>query len=292
MSDIQQPDLQTLVQALSAGDQRGKAVSTGIDSFQGSFKTAQDAELEAKKQALKEKMEKAGIVSGAAANAARPDLNLEPERDFTPSLIEALTPKTVAAETPAQAKSNKLREQGEKRRGADQRLKIGQAFENLPEVKKSRSALADIAQVRAVVESNTPIEAASVPTFAARMAGEVGALSEADKRPFGSSRQVKENLTQMFSTYATTGTLTPENQEYLRTLATTLEKNRLLVLRRRAEGYAKVQGKLLQDPQLGKLIIDALMEGIPSESPYKPDVEDKDVMDMTDEELEALANGK
>jgi hypothetical protein len=191
MSDIQQPDLQSLIHAFSARDGRAKAVTTASEGFAGGFKSAQDSELEARKQALKEKLDKAGIVGGGEANAARPDLNLEEDRDYTPGLLEALTPKTAPVETAAQKRTADLRATGEKRRQADQRLKIGQAFENLPEVKKSRVALADIAQLRSVVASNTPIEAAAVPTFAAPLAGEVGALSEPHKPPFRNTPQVK-----------------------------------------------------------------------------------------------------
>lgn len=86
MGDIQQPDLQSLIKALSAGDQRGHIASAGLDGFN----TGVANEREARKQALKEKMDKAGLLGGKQANTALPGMGLEEDRDYSPDLLNAL----------------------------------------------------------------------------------------------------------------------------------------------------------------------------------------------------------
>lgn len=117
-------------------------------------------------------------------------------------------------------------------------------FNNDSVVMKSRTSLAAAGDIRALAESGNPIGAASIPTFAARMAGEVGALTEADKAPFGGSRAVVNRVEQSLKQMAD-GQLTPENKEFVIGLTSIIEKraNEKMndTARKRAKQYSKIK---------------------------------------------------
>ena len=94
-------------------------------------------------------------------------------------------------------------------------------------VKDAEKVLNEAANLRRIVEigGENPIAAAAVPTFMARVAGEVGNLSEADKRPFGGDRSIITRMEQALQTWSQ-GTLTPENKEFLMEFITVLENNK------------------------------------------------------------------
>lgn len=71
---------------------------------------------------------------------------------------------------------------------------------------------------------SNPIAASAIPTFMARASGEVGNLSEADKRPFGGSQALMARLGQAKEQW-TRGTMTPENQKFVKDLANTFRQS-------------------------------------------------------------------
>lgn len=93
-------------------------------------------------------------------------------------------------------------------------------FVNDATVKKATEMRESASQILDLTDMSTsnPIAAAAIPTFMARASGEVGNLSEADKRPFGGSRAFLARFQQAYE-QATKGTLTPENAAFVRELA-------------------------------------------------------------------------
>lgn len=92
-----------------------------------------------------------------------------------------------------------------------------------PGVRKIDASIDAANTIRGLVDSNNPIAASAVPTFMARASGEVGNLSEADKRPFGGSQALMSRL-EAAITQKANGRLTKENAMFIKTLADTMEK--------------------------------------------------------------------
>jgi len=185
---------------------------------------------------------------------------------------------------------NPLLAEAENRRNKQFVFKVADRFETLPEVKKARSAVGEFDNLKGLIESNSPISAASIPTFMARFSGEVGNLSEADKAPFGGTRAILPRLNQVMDTWSK-GTLTPENQNYLLTFISTVKNSRLKTLRERAQGYSAQQGKLYGSKQFGDDLYSALDVGIEDVQENLPAAaeQEMDVTKMSDEELMNLA---
>lgn len=97
-------------------------------------------------------------------------------------------------------------------------------------VQKADEQLGSANIVDELVSSQNPIASAAIPTYVARLTGEVGALTEADKAPFGGSRALSSKIKQSIQQQAK-GTLTEENRVFLadlsQTLRKTAEKNKL-----------------------------------------------------------------
>jgi len=81
-------------------------------------------------------------------------------------------------------------------------------------VKKYQQSLDAAGDIRSLAESGNPIAAAAIPTYSARMSGEVGNLSEADKRPFGGSQATLQRLDAAL-TQMSTGRLTADNRKFI-----------------------------------------------------------------------------
>lgn len=114
-------------------------------------------------------------------------------------------------------------------------------------VKKAQTSLDAARTIRDLANSGNPIGAAAIPTYSARMAGEVGALSEADKRPFGGSQAIVSRVDAALKQMAD-GRLTPENKRYIIALTEVVEKraaenmNALAKLRSQQYGTLKTYG--------------------------------------------------
>ena len=125
----------------------------------------------------------------------------------------------------------------------DQAVKgIVEKFNADPSIRKAEEMVQAAGIVKDLVNSGNPISAGSVPTFMARLSGEVGNLSEADKAPFGGSRAVVERVRAAVQQQAT-GQLTEENAKFLLELSGTIEqaamKKKESIARLRAKQYSK-----------------------------------------------------
>lgn len=112
-----------------------------------------------------------------------------------------------------------------------------------PDVKKADGAMEAAATIKELAISGNAIAAAAIPTYMARMSGEVGNLSEADKAPFGGSRAILARMEASF-TQMSTGTLTPENQRFLVEFANLIEKRSNETLDRQSQKISQQYGQL------------------------------------------------
>ena len=124
-----------------------------------------------------------------------------------------------------------------------QRGDLVSKFNSDASVKKLQQSINAADQIRSLIESNNPIAAASIPTYAARLAGEVGALSEADKAPFGGSKAIVSRVGQFLKQLGT-GKATEENKRFMRELTNVIEKrskqNMADIAKSRSKQYAAV----------------------------------------------------
>lgn len=105
-------------------------------------------------------------------------------------------------------------------------------------VKKANERISGSQMAKQLVMSDNPIGHKSVATFLARASGEVGALTEADKAPFGGDQSLKAKLAQTLENYKS-GKLTPENQQLIIQLSDTFERQALKDKQNRASAISK-----------------------------------------------------
>lgn len=92
--------------------------------------------------------------------------------------------------------------------------KIVQKFKTDKRVTKAYQSIDSSSDILEFVDSGNPIAASAIPTYAARMSGEVGALSEADKAPFGGSRAILKRIEQSLKQMAD-GKLSEDNKRFM-----------------------------------------------------------------------------
>src|SRR3990167_2033820 len=123
----------------------------------------------------------------------------------------------------SQQAQQKERESKRLERRSDEKLKIVDRFNADASVKKSQQSIDAANNIRALVNSENPIAANAIPTYMARASGEVGNLSEGDKKPFGGSAAILSRL-RASATQVATGELTQENAGFITELANLMEK--------------------------------------------------------------------
>jgi hypothetical protein len=119
-------------------------------------------------------------------------------------------------------------------------IKIGiiRNFNADPQVRKTQSMIDGARIVTDILDTDNPIGDAAIATFMARNSGEVGALTEADKAPFGGSRALDAKVAQVATNLAT-GKLTDENRKFVGELAQVMKKAAEKNFDRHAKKYAK-----------------------------------------------------
>lgn len=119
----------------------------------------------------------------------------------------------------------------------DDLVKAVDKFNKDKEVVRANSMISGSKIARDMVESGNPIAAASVPNFLARASGEVGALTEADKEPFGGTRAIVERSKQAMQQMVD-GNLTEANKRFVIELSKVYEKTAKNVKDGRADEMA------------------------------------------------------
>ena len=109
------------------------------------------------------------------------------------------------------------------------------------QTKKQENVINAASNIRELLAANNPVADMSIPTYMARLSGEVGALSEADKAPFGGEQSIAQKIEQ-YTSKAVSGELTSENRRWISQLADVLEKNSKKNRARTARDYSKTYG--------------------------------------------------
>lgn len=130
--------------------------------------------------------------------------------------------------------------------------RIVNAFNADPSVRKVEQMDEFSQLIVNVAASDNPIGHASLETLMARASGEVGNLSEADKRPFGGSRGLTAKMKQYFSELYN-GKKTPENLDFISQLAKTFQetgkKKKASLARERANQYSRANKGMSWTPE-------------------------------------------
>ena len=169
-------------------------------------------------------------------------------------------------------------------RDENQLIGVMKTFDAHPVNKRNQQSIDAARVIRELAMSGNPIAAAAIPTYAARMSGEVGNLSEPDKKPFGGSRALDEQLAASFNQMAS-GQLSPANYQFLIDLTELIEKkaqqNTTRLARQQAKKYASPL-KMAEKDLFERL--DPYGEFEEKAVP-KPGGKKKPVGEMTDQEL-------
>lgn len=198
------------------------AWGTDKSNFAGNYKQPQNAEERAKLMfELENQIQKS-------------------KQGFTDDEVKLMKSQLEAAimkEQKAEAKTNKKSEALNKY-GAD----VVKAYNGDTVVKKFAGAAEQAGQVVDLLNSNNPLADNTIPTFMARASGEVGNLSEADKKPFGGAQSLSARIKQA-TEQMNSGTLTPENREFVGRLAETMSKHAQEAQDKRARILAEQYGR-------------------------------------------------
>lgn len=165
--------------------------------------------------------------------------------------------------------------------------RIVDKFNADPVIKKSRNMSAFAQTIIDAAESDNPIAHASLPTLMARASGEVGALSEADKAPFGGSRALVARIEQVAKEWMT-GKRTPENIEFVRQLSQVFinasERQETNTARLRAKQYSIANKKMFTEEDIYNMLTGGVesyepteKSQIPSPSPTQPQTADRTI---------------
>jgi hypothetical protein len=114
--------------------------------------------------------------------------------------------------------------------------------------KKNFDAIQQARTAKELANSGNPLADNALPTFMARATGEVGNLTEAERAPFGSSRDLVSRIQQVSKNLAN-GKLTDDNRKFVIQLADTFEKRNRAAVESTADRMARQAGSLLRaDP--------------------------------------------
>ena len=97
-------------------------------------------------------------------------------------------------------------------------------FEKSSAFTKAQERIGAADNIVNALNSNNPIADSAIATLMSRASGEVGNLSEADKRPFGGSKKLLERISQVRKFWLE-GKLTDNNRRFLRQLSETFRNS-------------------------------------------------------------------
>jgi hypothetical protein len=116
------------------------------------------------------------------------------------------------------------------------------------EGKKFFESLQAVKSAKTILDSNNPIGDNMISAIMARASGEVGALTEADKAPYGGSQAVTTRLSQAMTQWKS-GKLTDQNRAFLTDVMSKMELNSQRSINSYADRISKQKAALLKrDP--------------------------------------------
>lgn len=171
---------------------------------------------------------------------------LSPQEAYSLGVPYGTTRKQAAGKIPKNERQSSLdTERDQRRQDAYNKNKadVIAKFNADPSVRKYQSSGDAAEMIKDLADSGNPIAAASIPTYSARMAGEVGNLSEADKRPFGGSQAILVRFNAALQ-QAANGQLTPDNKKFISDLADIVSKRTKANMSKMSKKYGLQYGKL------------------------------------------------
>lgn len=168
------------------------------------------------------------------------------QRDFVKSIFPELPDDGDISIGEVKQRINMLRREDlgrERDSRRDERIgqrtsEIVSRFNSDASIKKSQQSLDSAGDIKDLALSGNPIAAGAIPTYAARMSGEVGNLSEADKAPFGGSRAIMQRIDAAMNEWST-GQLSDSNKEFIVGLTDIIEKR----ANEKMDALAKIRAK-------------------------------------------------
>ncbi len=145
----------------------------------------------------------------------------------------------------ADQKGSEIREARQQRMEShvnDKLLKAGEQFTTI--AKKNLEALDSSTTLIDMIDAGGDVTDAAISGLAARASGEVGALTEADKAPFGGSRAMLSRL-RRYASIAATGNLPEADRAELRKLALSFQNAAKRNLQKKASLKAQQTAKVL-----------------------------------------------
>lgn len=146
-----------------------------------------------------------------------------------------------------------------KEKDEDQRAKVADVFEKDKVVQNSNVMSSGSDNALALLSSDNPIADKAVVNFMVKASGETGALTESDKKPFGGSQALSARVAQVMEEW-NSGQLTPENRDFLKSLASTMKKASIRNKARRAMELVPKQAKAYSMDE--KSVTDLMMPGL------------------------------
>lgn len=194
-----------------------------------------------KKKAEKERLSFEGLASKYLPEFAGTEIGIEPGKDIF---------KTVYGGQLAQKRAEQSKEMENKRLGRLFRNDEENAKERIIAKINSDKAIKDnytmyqnTGRVQSILKMGNPIGDKTVSNFMTRASGEVGALTEADKAPFGGSMAFNARWKQALQNWKT-GTFTDENRAFLSDLANALGQKAQQNMAERANLMSRQYGQI------------------------------------------------
>ena len=136
----------------------------------------------------------------------------------------------------------------------DEREKSGMTtrFFAKPAYRRAEQMISFSGTAEMLLDDNSPIAHQSLATLLSRASGEVGNLSEADKRPFGGSQAIKDRFDQIIKSLHK-GVKTETNKKYIRNVLEVFRKSGIKHMDGlgRKEADAKSRAYMRTDPETG-----------------------------------------
>lgn len=139
---------------------------------------------------------------------------------------------------------------GEERRGTKQTVDLGEKpivrFESAPEVKAARGTISATMNADSLIDEalGNPVASAALPTQLARLAGQVGVLTDRDVDVYGTPGSIANKLEQIAKNMAE-GTLTEQNAKFMRDLSNTMKQNAENIITGEADRFSSQYGTIL-----------------------------------------------
>lgn len=146
-----------------------------------------------------------------------------------------------------------------KERRNTERTHVVDKFNADPSTKAAQKMIESSSLIQDLLKSENPIADNAIPTFMAKASGEVGNLSQEDRKPFGGSKAIVARL-QQAAQQAVNGRLTEENRVFVNALSDVMKNraraNMVDLAKKRSDQYSRASDFLTRDDIFFSLVPD------------------------------------